>query len=111
MSNLDPSGPSQPTLNTAYDQPANPSSTTEAEDRKGSSTAASQQRSAPVQETRQQNDVLPDGDKDQEYVSIRLHYLFSPSPYYILFPPDSLLLPRTHPPIQSSLTHRFIEKK
>ncbi|KAI4124315.1 MAG: hypothetical protein LQ338_004856 [Usnochroma carphineum] len=54
---MDPSGPSQPTLNAAYDQPSNPASQSDYEQRESTSTSASIQRSAPTVERRERGDV------------------------------------------------------
>ncbi|KAL8719679.1 MAG: hypothetical protein Q9225_003334 [Loekoesia sp. 1 TL-2023] len=54
---MDPAGPSQPPLNTAYDHPSNPASQSEYEQRASSSTSASIQRSDPTIEQRERGDV------------------------------------------------------
>ncbi|KAI4268480.1 MAG: hypothetical protein L6R38_007827 [Xanthoria sp. 2 TBL-2021] len=52
---MDPSGPSQPPLNTAYEHPGNPASQSEGE--KQSSTSASIQRSDPTIDKRERGDA------------------------------------------------------
>ncbi|KAL8987793.1 MAG: hypothetical protein Q9177_003045, partial [Variospora cf. flavescens] len=54
---MDPTGPSQPTLNTVYDQPANPASQSDYEKQKSTSTSASIQRSDATAEKRERGDV------------------------------------------------------
>ncbi|KAL9597851.1 MAG: hypothetical protein Q9219_004872 [cf. Caloplaca sp. 3 TL-2023] len=54
---MDPTGPSQPPLDTAYDHPANPATQTESEQRASNSTSASIQRSGPTIEQRERGDV------------------------------------------------------
>lgn len=62
---MDPQGPSQPNLDTAYDQPSNPAqSASEHTDSK--STSASLQRSDPTAERREQNDVSSGGGKQDD---------------------------------------------
>ena len=56
---MDPSGPSQPSLNTVYDQPANPAQST-SESNDSQQPSASAQRSAPTQERRTPNDAISD---------------------------------------------------
>lgn len=52
---MDPSGPSQPPLNTAYEHPGNPASQSKGE--KQSSTSASIQRSDPIVDKRERGDA------------------------------------------------------
>lgn len=54
---MDPTGPSQPPLNTAYDHPSNPASHSEYEQKASNSTFASIQRSDPTIEQRERGDV------------------------------------------------------
>ncbi|KAL8926861.1 MAG: hypothetical protein Q9208_002670 [Pyrenodesmia sp. 3 TL-2023] len=54
---MDPTGPSQPSLDTAYDQPSNPASQTDYEKQESRSTGASMQRSDPTVEKRERGDV------------------------------------------------------
>lgn len=54
---MDPTGPAQPTLDTVYDQPANPASQSDLEKQKSTSTAASIQRSDATAEKRERGDV------------------------------------------------------
>lgn len=54
---MDPTGPSQPNLDTAYDQPSNPVSQTDYEKQDSTSTGASIQRSDPTIEKRERGDV------------------------------------------------------
>ncbi len=54
---MDPSGPAQPPLNTAYDQPSNPASQTDSEKEYSHSTPTSLQRSDPTAEKRTPNDI------------------------------------------------------
>lgn len=55
---MDPTGPSQPSLNTVYDHPSNPAQSAP-EHASSKSTAASQQRSDPTQETRHPSSGKP----------------------------------------------------
>ncbi|KAL8658734.1 MAG: hypothetical protein Q9226_000805 [Calogaya cf. arnoldii] len=54
---MDPSGPSQPPLNTAYDHPGNPASQSEGEKQWSSSTSASIQRSDTTTDKRERGDA------------------------------------------------------
>ncbi|KAL8731103.1 MAG: hypothetical protein Q9166_003631 [cf. Caloplaca sp. 2 TL-2023] len=54
---MDPSGPSQPPLNTAYDQPGNPATQSDYEKQKSNSTSSSIQRSDPTFEKRERGDA------------------------------------------------------
>ncbi|KAL8772250.1 MAG: hypothetical protein Q9209_002462 [Squamulea sp. 1 TL-2023] len=54
---MDPTGPSQPNLNTVYDQPGNPASQSEGEKQNSNSTSASIQRSEPTVDKRERGDV------------------------------------------------------
>lgn len=54
---MDPSGPAQPPLNSAYDQPSNPTSQTDSEKQYSNSSSASKQRSDPTVEERTPNDI------------------------------------------------------
>ncbi|KAL8840260.1 MAG: hypothetical protein Q9176_003952 [Flavoplaca citrina] len=54
---MDPSGPSQPPLNTAYDHPDNPASQTEGEKQSSQSISASIQRSDPTIDKRERGDA------------------------------------------------------
>ncbi|KAI4144502.1 MAG: hypothetical protein L6R39_004155 [Caloplaca ligustica] len=53
---MDPTGPSQPTLDTAYDQPSNPAQS-DYEKKDSTSTSASIQRSDPTVDKRERGDV------------------------------------------------------
>ncbi|KAL8912822.1 MAG: hypothetical protein Q9172_007423 [Xanthocarpia lactea] len=54
---MDPTGPSQPPLDTAYDQPSNPASQSEAEKQASNSTSASIQRSDETIDKRERGDI------------------------------------------------------
>ncbi|KAL8824114.1 MAG: hypothetical protein Q9170_008248 [Blastenia crenularia] len=54
---MDPTGPSQPPLDTAYDHPSNPATQSQQEQEDSSSTSASIQRSDPTVEQRERGDV------------------------------------------------------
>jgi len=54
---MDPSAPSQPPLNTAYENPSNPTSQDPIEKASSQSTSASQSRSDATTEHREPNDV------------------------------------------------------
>ena len=54
---MDPSGPSQPPLDEAYDQPSNPSSKNPNEISSGGSTSASKRRTAPQMDRREPGDL------------------------------------------------------
>lgn len=54
---MDPSAPSQPPLDTAYNHPSNPASQNPAEAKFSTSTSASLQRSDRTEETRKPNDL------------------------------------------------------
>ncbi|KAL8757263.1 MAG: hypothetical protein Q9184_004259 [Pyrenodesmia sp. 2 TL-2023] len=54
---MDPTGPSQPNLDTAYNQPSNPASQTDYEKQNSTSTGTSIQRSDPTVEKRERGDV------------------------------------------------------
>lgn len=58
---MDPQAPSQPKLNTVYDQPSNPAQSSY-ENKASNSTSASIQRSDPTAERREQNDVNSGAD-------------------------------------------------
>ncbi|KAL9100142.1 MAG: hypothetical protein Q9163_004443 [Psora crenata] len=64
---MDPTQPSQPNLNEAYEQPSNPAQS-DWEHNSSTTVAASQQRSAPASETRRDN------DKDRDAVPTALAY-------------------------------------
>ncbi|KAL9127916.1 MAG: hypothetical protein Q9217_003302 [Psora testacea] len=64
---MDPNQPSQPALNTVYDQPSNPAQSI-SEYKSSTTTSASQQRSAPTCETRRDN------DKERDAVPSALAY-------------------------------------
>ena len=57
---MDPQGPSQPSIDTAYDNPDNPINQTNSEKTDATSTSASQQRSDPAIERREPNDTVGD---------------------------------------------------
>ncbi len=59
---MDPQAPSQPNLDTVYDQPSNPAQST-SEHEESTSIAASHQRSDPTAERRKQGDVSNGEDK------------------------------------------------
>ena len=61
---MDPQGPSQPSLDTVYDQPANPAQSF-SEHAASKSTSASLQRSDPIAERRKPNDAIAEGGNDQ----------------------------------------------
>lgn len=64
---MDPTAPSQPPLNTAYNHPSNPASQNPSEAKFSTSTSASFQRSDPTAETRKPNDLpvsSSSGDND-----------------------------------------------
>ena len=61
---MDPQGPSQPSLDTVYDQPSNPAQSS-SEHAASQSTSASLQRSDPTAERRQANDAISQGGNDQ----------------------------------------------
>ncbi|KAL8691790.1 MAG: hypothetical protein Q9218_003066 [Villophora microphyllina] len=71
---MDPSGPSQPPLNTAYDQPSNPASQSDYEKQKSSSTSASIQRSDPTVDQRERGDVPVSSSHEQEATPSSLGY-------------------------------------
>ena len=54
---MDPTGPSQPSINMSYDHPSNPASQNTEERNRATATGASQQRSDPTYSTRQPDDV------------------------------------------------------
>ncbi|KAL9607884.1 MAG: hypothetical protein Q9167_007247 [Letrouitia subvulpina] len=54
---MDPKGPSQPPLDTAYDHPSNPATQTKSEEEYSKSTSASIQRSDPQVDRRERGDV------------------------------------------------------
>ncbi len=62
---MDPSGPSQPTLDTAYDQPSNPAQSS-SEHASSTTVKASQQRSDPTAEVRESNDAIGGGGNNQD---------------------------------------------
>lgn len=64
QSALDPQGPSQPNLDTAYEQPSNPAQSS-SEHAASKSTSASLRRSDPPIERRKPNDAIRDGGNDQ----------------------------------------------
>ena len=55
---MDPQGPSQPSIDTAYENPDNPVEQTTSERKDATSVSASQQRSDPVSERRQPHDTI-----------------------------------------------------
>ncbi|KAF6220278.1 hypothetical protein HO133_003410 [Letharia lupina] len=57
---MDPQAPSQPSIDTAYDNPDNPADQTASERKDATSTSASQQRSDPASERREPNDTVGD---------------------------------------------------
>ena len=57
---MDPQAPSQPSIDTAYDNPDNPVDQTSSERRDATSIGASQQRSDPKYERRGPNDTIGD---------------------------------------------------
>lgn len=59
---MDPQAPSQPSIDTAYENPDNPVDQSTSERKNATSTSASQQRSAPAYERREPNDTI--GDRD-----------------------------------------------
>ena len=59
---MDPQAPSQPSIDTAYENPDNPVDQSTSERENATSTSASQQRSAPASERREPNDTI--GDRD-----------------------------------------------
>ncbi|KAL8816670.1 MAG: hypothetical protein Q9223_004360 [Gallowayella weberi] len=54
---MDPTGPSQPNLDTAYEHPGNPASHSESEKQSSNSTSASLQRSGPIADKRERGDA------------------------------------------------------
>ena len=54
---MDPTGPSQPPLNTAYDHPGNPATQSKGEKQSSNSTSASIQRSDPTIDKREGGDA------------------------------------------------------
>jgi len=62
---MDPQGPSQPNLDTAYEQPSNPAQST-SENAASKSTSASLQRSGPTAERRGQSDVSSGGGNQDD---------------------------------------------
>ena len=58
---MDPQAPSQPSIDTAYDNPDNPIDQTSSEKKGASSISASQQRSDPTSDRRGPNDTIGDG--------------------------------------------------
>ena len=64
---MDPQAPSQPSIDTAYENPDNPVDQTASERKDATSTRASQQRSGPAYERREPNDTIGDrGSTSQE---------------------------------------------
>lgn len=61
---MDPSGPSQPSLDTAYEHPSNPAQSL-SEQAESNTPGASLQRSGPKSERRGPNDAMNQGGKDQ----------------------------------------------
>ena len=61
---MDPQGPSQPSLDTVYDQPSNPAQSS-SEHSASNSISASLQRSDPTAERRKPNDAIGGGGNDQ----------------------------------------------
>ena len=57
---MDPQAPSQPSIDTAYDNPDNPVDQTRSERNDATSISASQQRSDPKYERREPNDTVGD---------------------------------------------------
>lgn len=57
---MDPQAPSQPSIDTAYDNPDNPADQTPSERKDATSTGASLQRSDPTSERREPNDTIGD---------------------------------------------------
>ena len=71
---MDPTGPSQPPLNTAYDQPGNPASQSDYEKQKSNSTAASIQRSDPTIDSRERGDIPVPSKHGEEATPSSLGY-------------------------------------
>ncbi|KAI4209119.1 MAG: hypothetical protein LQ351_007925 [Letrouitia transgressa] len=71
---MDPKGPSQPPLDTAYDQPSNPATQTESEEQYSKSTSASIQRSDPVVDRRERGDVPVPSQHEEAAVPSSLGY-------------------------------------
>ena len=64
---MDPQAPSQPSIDTAYDNPDNPIDQTTSERKDATSTSSSQQRSDPTYERREPHDTIGDrGSKSQD---------------------------------------------
>lgn len=61
---MDPSGPSQPSLDTAYEHPSNPAQSS-SEQADSNTQAASLQRSDVKTERREPNDMINQGGNDQ----------------------------------------------
>ncbi|CAD6575846.1 MAG: hypothetical protein ASARMPREDX12_007597 [Alectoria sarmentosa] len=57
---MDPQAPSQPSIDTAYENPDNPADQTPSESKNATSIGASQQRSDPTYERRELNDTVGD---------------------------------------------------
>ena len=57
---MDPQAPSQPSIDTAYENPDNPVEQTNSERKDATSVGASQQRSDPTYERREPNDTIGD---------------------------------------------------
>lgn len=55
---MDPQAPSQPSIDTAYENPDNPADQTTSERKEATSVGASQQRSDPSYERREPNDTI-----------------------------------------------------
>ena len=71
---MNPSGPSQPPLNTAYDQSSNPATQTDQEQAYSNSTTASFQRSDRTVDRREQGDVPVPSDHDGAALPSSLGY-------------------------------------
>ncbi|KAL8947895.1 MAG: hypothetical protein Q9222_005870 [Ikaeria aurantiellina] len=70
---MDPTGPSQPPLDTAYDHPSNPAQS-EYEQKSSESTSASIQRSDPTFEKRERGDVPVPSSHEQDATPSSLGY-------------------------------------
>ena len=70
---MDPTGPSQPTLDTVYDQPANPAQS-DFEQQSSNSTSASIQRSDPTVEKRERGDIPVPSQHGEEATPSSLGY-------------------------------------
>ena len=64
MNTMDPTGPSQPSLDTAYEHPSNPAQSS-SEQADSSTTSASLNRSMPTSDRRKPNDAINQQGNDQ----------------------------------------------